>query len=131
MKVMKISFKIVHLFLLLLFVVQQNPRLWSSSQPKDSGRCSCLEKGACCFEQESSAEQCTGLDSIAGKCFFASQKHHKSEANEVVRLYKPFPPVTPFKQNVPSKKSLLFIHILTFYSDVILPCQEKPPRFQL
>lgn len=128
---MKFLTKIIQFLILILFIVSQNWLFWLSVQLNELVVCSCLEKGACCCEHSIETLQChsTQNNGPAGICYFVSQKHKDSESIIILQALKPFLPANHSKKILPEANSLEFDCKLNSYSDVILPCQEKPPRF--
>lgn len=126
----KMPLKITYLVIGLLFTLQQSPVFWASLLATDSGACSsCVEGKACCFEHRSKTMQCKNADNKG--CFFASREQQEPAPSPVVHLHKPFLPVILVQDRAHPERPRSFLHVLKSYADVILPCQDKPPRVQV
>lgn len=130
---MKVHLQIIHLFIAVLFVFQQSPFFWLGFQKEDSVACSRGEMGSCCRGSGNGEVRCKSgePDADEGMCYVASSCHNDSEPNMVVEIFKPYLSV-PFCTQMPyTGKSLNFHCDLEIYSDVKLPCHEKPPEESL
>lgn len=126
----EIKMKIVHLFLLILFVLHQTPFLGWSFQKKDAVACSCLRMQDCCQNLGNGQMGCTSMDdgAPAGVCLRASENHSKSESNVVMTVFEAYLPAAFCTQIPKTPKFMNFQDGCELYSDAEHPCQEKPPR---